>query len=302
GDSIALYSRDLKDVTGQFPEVVAAAEQLPSDVILDGEILAFRDGGVLPFSALQRRLGRVSPSPAILAEVPVIHVAWDLLVSGGLSRLDAPLRERRRLLEALGLGGSLAIAHRESAQGAAEIDRRFEGARARLNEGLMVKDPDSPYTPGRRGMYWLKIKRPLDTLDVVVTAAEWGHGRRREVLSDVTFAVRVDGSDELVPIGKAYTGLTDAEIQEMTSLLIETTVAERGGILTVRPLIVLEVAFDAVQRSSRHSSGYALRFPRIVRWRRDKGPGDSDVLSRVGSLANARSRSRQQRVDRAGAG
>src|SRR6202035_1473873 len=158
--------------------------------------------------------------------------------------------------------------HLERVHGEAEIDRRFDDARARLNEGLLLKQPESPYTPGRRGLNWLKLKRALDTLDVVVVGAEWGHGKRRGVLSDVTFAVRVDGTDQLATIGKAYTGLTDAEIAEMTALL-------------------LEITFDAVQFSARHKSGFALRFPRIARWRNDKPTSEIDTLSRVRDLATA---------------
>ena len=166
---------------------------------------------------------------------------------------------------------------------------------------LLLKQPESPYTPGRRGLNWLKLKRPLDTLDVVVVGAEWGHGKRRGVLSDVTFAVRVDGSDELATIGKAYTGLTDAEIAEMTALLLDITIADHGHYRTVEPRIVLEIAFDAVQFSARHKSGFALRFPRIARWRHDKSPADIDTLSRVRDLATAIERDRVQLVDQTGA-
>src|SRR6202035_6150127 len=159
--------------------------------------------------------------------------------------------------------------HLERVHGEAEIDRRFDDARARLNEGLLLKQPESPYTPGRRGLNWLKLKRALDTLDVVVVGAEWGHGKRRGVLSDVTFAVRVDGSDELATVGKAYTGLTDVEIAEMTRLLLDATVTDHGHYRSVRPEIVVEVAFDSVQPSTRHRSGYPLRFPRMARSRHD---------------------------------
>ena len=245
-------------------------------MILDGEILAFREGRVLPFHDLQTRLGRRNPSQAAREAVPVIYVAWDLLLHGDESLLDTPLRERRRRLEALSLGDGFALAHLEPAVGAAAVDERFAAARARRNEGLMLKDPDSAYTPGRRGLAWLKLKRPLDTLDVVVVGAEWGHGKRRGVLSDVTFAVR-NGDGELVTVGKAYTGLTDAEIAEMTALLLDITLEDRGHYRTVRPQIVLEVAFDAVQPSSRHRSGYALRFPRIARWRHDKPVEEIDT-------------------------
>jgi DNA ligase-1 len=294
-----LFSRDLKDVTAQFPEVAEAAAALPGIVLLDGEVLAYRDGAVMPFAALQTRLGRKQPSLAVLQRVPVIFVAWDLLYLDGESLLDEPLRERRKRLDALQLGGALATAHQEHARGAAAVDLLFDNARERLNEGLIAKDPRSSYTPGRRGLAWLKLKKPLDTLDVVVTGAELGHGKRRDVLSDVTFSVRVDDSDELVPIGKAYTGLTDAEIAEMTEMLKSITLSEHGRYRVVMPQIVLEVAFDRVQPSTRHRSGYALRFPRIARWRHDKSPRDIDTLARVAALARTREGEHVQLVDQA---
>ncbi|MDQ6847610.1 MAG: ATP-dependent DNA ligase [Candidatus Dormibacteraeota bacterium] len=298
GGRVALYSRDLNQVTEQFPEVAEAAVDT-ADVILDGEILAFRDGRVLPFHDLQTRLGRRNPSQAARDAVPVIYVAWDVLLHGEESLLDTPLRERRSRLEALSLGDGFALAHLEPAVGAAAVDDRFADARARRNEGLMLKDPDSAYTPGRRGLAWLKLKRPLDTLDVVVVGAEWGHGKRRGVLSDVTFAVR-NGAGDLVTVGKAYTGLTDAEILEMTGLLLDITIDDGGHYRTVRPQIVLEVAFDAVQQSSRHRSGYALRFPRIARWRHDKPVEEIDTLERVAAIAESQAHDREQLVDPAG--
>ncbi|TMC48031.1 MAG: ATP-dependent DNA ligase [Chloroflexi bacterium] len=294
---VLLCSRDLKDITEQFPEVVRAARRVEGALLLDGELLAFRERRVLPFAALQTRLGRKRPPPQLLAEVPVVFVAWDLLFQDGESLLEQPLRARRERLEALGLGDGFALAHLERARGVDALEQLFLDARARRNEGLMAKDPDSAYTPGRRGLAWLKLKKPLDTLDVVVIGAEWGHGKRHGVLSDVTFAVRVDGSDELVPVGKAYTGLTDAEIAEMTAMLLERTVSEHGSYRTVRPDIVLEVAFDAVQRSARHRSGFALRFPRILRWRRDKPPEEIDTLSRVRAIAEQLAEGPEQRVD-----
>jgi DNA ligase 1 len=301
GSDIALYSRDLKNISAQFPEITDAAVHLHADVMLDGEILAFHDGRVMPFHALQTRLGRVSPGAEVMAAVPVIYVAWDVLRVDDEVLIDHPLRERRARLEALLVPHPLALAHLERVHGEAEIDRRFEDARARLNEGLLLKQPESPYTPGRRGLNWLKLKRPLDTLDVVVVGAEWGHGKRRGVLSDVTFAVRVDDTDDLATIGKAYTGLTDVEIAEMTALLLDITIADHGHYRTVEPRIVLEVAFDAVQFSARHKSGFALRFPRIARWRHDKAPTDVDTLSRVRDLASAIEHERVQLVDQTGA-
>ncbi len=298
---MALYSRDLKNVSAQFPEIVAGAAQLRADVMLDGEILAFHGGRVMPFHALQTRLGRVAPDAEIMAAVQVIYVAWDLLMVDDEVVLDSPLRERRARLEALAVPPPLALAHLERVRGKDEVDRRFDDARARLNEGLLLKQPESPYTPGRRGLNWLKLKRPLDTLDVVVVGAEWGHGKRRGVLSDVTFAVRVDDTEQLVTIGKAYTGLTDVEIAEMTALLLEITVADHGHYRTVQPRIVLEVAFDAVQVSARHKSGFALRFPRIAHWRHDKLPAEIDTLSRVAQIAMAVERERVQLVDQTSA-
>jgi DNA ligase-1 len=301
GPDAALYSRDLKNISAQFPEIIGAAVNLHADVMLDGEILAFHDGRVMPFHALQTRLGRVSPDDKVMSAVPVIYVAWDVLMVDDKVLIDLPLHERRGRLEALEVPHPLALAHLERVRGEAEIDRRFEDARARLNEGLLLKQPDSPYTPGRRGLNWLKLKRPLDTLDVVVVGAEWGHGKRRGVLSDVTFAVRVDGTEQLATIGKAYTGLTDVEIAEMTALLLDITVADHGHYRTVQPRIVLEIAFDAVQSSSRHKSGFALRFPRIARWRHDKAPADVDTISRVRDLAAAIEHERVQLVDQRGA-
>jgi DNA ligase-1 len=293
-----LFSRDLKDVTDQFPEVAESALLIGRAVILDGEVLGFREGRVLPFAALQRRLGRRSPNAAIRAEVPVIHVAWDILWEAGESLLDSPLRERRGRLESLRLPPGIALSHLEEARGAAALEHLFLDARRRLNEGLMLKVPTSPYLPGRRGLYWLKLKRPLDTLDCVVVGAEWGHGRRRDVLSDVTFAVRIEESGDLVPVGKAYSGLSDQEIVTMTEMLRQSTVEVRGRYHRVVPEIVVEVAFDAVQASNRHRGGYALRFPRIARWRHDKSVADISTLSDVARLARAGGEEKGQRVER----
>ena len=297
GSRVALYSRDLKDVTSQFPEVAQAAATVRCPVIIDGELLAIRDGRVLAFQDLQTRLGRKSPPAALVASVPVALVAWDLLVEDGESLLDTPLRERRRRLQNLGLGQGFALAHQEHARGAGALEQLFLDARARHNEGLMAKSPESAYTPGRRGMAWLKLKKPLDTLDVVVVGAEWGHGKRRGVLSDVTFAVRDDCSGELVTVGKAYTGLTDAEIAAMTEELLAITVADHGWYRQVEPRIVLEVAFDNVQASTRHRSGYALRFPRILRRRDDRSVDDIDTVARVRGIAEALISARVQKVD-----
>jgi DNA ligase-1 len=222
-----------------------------------------------------------------VAAHPVAFVAFDCLVHEDQGLLDEPLRTRRATLEALALPPGQALAPVWTASSAEALDALFEAAQARGNEGLMVKQPEAPYASGRRGAQWLKVKRPLDTLDVVVVGAEWGHGKRRAVLSDLTFAVRDEDTGRLVTIGKAYNGLTDAEILAMTERLTALTVEDHGHYRTVRPEIVLEVAFNHLQRSTRHTSGYALRFPRIVRVREDRRPESASTLRDVMRLASA---------------
>ena len=282
---VRLYSRDRRDLTPQFPEVVAAFAAGAGRYVLDGEVLAMAGGRALPFQRLQQRLGRREPDRDVVAAHPVAFVAFDCLAREDDGLLDAPLRTRRAALEALALPAGQAVAPVHTAASAEELDALFHAAQARGNEGLMVKQPESPYASGRRGAQWLKIKRPLETLDVVVVGAEWGHGKRRAVLSDLTFAVRDEETGELVTIGKAYNGLTDVEIREMTDRLIALTVEDRGHYRTVRPEIVLEVAFNHLQRSARHASGYALRFPRIVRVRPDRSPENASTLADVARLA-----------------
>ena len=284
GERVELFSRDLKETTGAFPELVEAAAAMAHDVLFDGEVLAHRDGRVLRFFELQHRLGRKQVEAALRSEVPVVLVIFDLLWLDGRTLLDEALTERRKLLEGLGLRHPFLLARLEEATDPQHLDRIFAETRERGNEGLMVKDPLSPYTPGRRGLAWLKLKRPLATLDVVVTAVEWGHGKRRGVLSDYTFAVKDSATGKLVNVGKAYTGLTDAEIAEFTKRFLEMTVQDQGYRRMVRPEVVLEVAFDSIQHSGRHMSGYALRFPRIVRIRDDKPVDEIDTVERVAEL------------------
>ena len=294
GEMVRLFSRDLHDISSGYPEVVEAARGLPWDGILDGEILGLKDGVVLPFVALQARLGRKAPSATILDEVPVAYVAFDVLAldpAGGMTiepLLDEPLEERRRRLEALDLpgsgGGRFVLSHLATADSTEALEHAFAGARARRNEGLMVKDPRSIYSPGRRGYGWLKMKKALATLDCVVVGVEVGHGKRHGVLSDYTFAVRDEANDRLVTIGKAYSGLTDAEIAEMTAWFIAHTISVHGRYRVVEPSIVVEIAFDVIMRSKRHRSGFALRFPRIAHLRRDKSAADADTLETVERL------------------
>ncbi len=281
---VELFSRDLKETTEAFPELTESAPQLGHSVLFDGEVLAHRDGKVLRFFELQHRLGRKKVTAELRREVPVVLVIFDLLHLDGRSLLDEPLETRRRLLESLGVEHPFLLARLEEATSPDDLDRIFADTRERGHEGLMAKDPMSPYTPGRRGLAWLKLKRPLATLDVVVTAAEWGHGKRKGVLSDYTFAVKDTKTGHLVNVGKAYSGLTDAEIAEMTKRFLSITLEDRGWARVVKPEVVLEVAFDSIQHSKRHASGFALRFPRIVNIRDDKPVDEIDTLQRVEEL------------------
>ena len=304
---VRLFSRTLDDVSESFPEVVATLGSVSEEVILDGEILAWRqgedEGNAMPFSLLQQRLGRKQVSEQMIAAVPVAYVVFDVIYAGEIT-LDRPLAERNAILDRVfpsdgriapaaiqkeqarlvfeeeqPVSGCVLRAPSRRADSTEQLESYFEEAMARGNEGLMIKDLQSPYTPGKRGKWWLKLKRELATLDVVVTAVEYGHGKRIGVLSDYTFAVRK--GEELVNIGKAYSGLTDVEIAEMTQWFLAHTTADHGFLREVEPKIVLEVAFNAIMRSDRHDSGYALRFPRIVRIRRDKVPADANTVEDV---------------------
>ena len=290
---VEIFSRDLRRITSQFDELVERAGELTDEVILDGEIMAFEHGKKLTFFDLQKRLGRKRESADLFAapsaDVPVVLVAFDLLWLNGRSLLKMPLRARRELLHGLTRPAQFQVAEVSPARSAAEIEAAFQQARRRLNEGLMVKDPESQYTPGRRGLSWFKLKKELATLDVVVVAAELGHGKRNHVLSDYTFAVRDEASGQLLPIGKAYSGLTDVEIAELTEHFRRNTIRDRGRYLEVKPDTVLEIAFDSIQPSTRHASGLALRFPRIKAIRRDK------TLQAIDTLAYARQLAREIR-------
>jgi DNA ligase-1 len=286
---IEIFSRDLKRITDQFPEIAERAGDFSAEVILDGEIIAFAEGRKLTFFDLQKRLGRKNESADLFAiasaDVPVIFIAFDLLFLNGRSLLKMPLRQRRELLRQLELPPQFQVSEVVAADSADAIEREFKNARLRSNEGLMIKDPESFYAPGRRGMFWFKLKKELATLDVVVVAAELGHGKRNHVLSDYTFAVRDESTGELLPIGKAYSGLTDPEIAELTEHFKRNTIVDRGRYREVKPNIVLEVAFNSIQPSSRHASGLALRFPRIKAIRRDKTVDAIDTLAYARRLA-----------------
>jgi DNA ligase-1 len=285
---VAIYSRTMDEITVRFPELIEPLRSLPHDAVIDGEIVPARGEKILPFSELQKRLGRKTVSEELRAEVPVVLVAYDLLYANDRILIDEALEERRRLLEHLiRTNGTIRVSKASRFREVAALDEEFDAARGRGNEGLMIKSPASAYKPGRRGREWLKLKRAIATLDVVVTAVEVGHGKRHKLLSDYTFAVRRSEKDnELLNIGKAYSGLTDVELEELTKWFKEHTIREfaHGRVRLVEPRIVIEVTFDRVQKSNRHKSGYALRFPRILRLRPDKSAEEIDTLEIVQKL------------------
>ncbi len=300
GGRVAIYSRTMDEITHRFPELIGPLQSLPTDVIIDGEIVPASGQVILPFSELQKRLGRKNVSTQLLTAVPVVLVAYDLLYAAGKVLINQPLTERRHLLgQIVPDRGPLRMSPGKLFQDAAMLDDEFDRARARGNEGLMIKSPESVYKPGRRGRDWLKLKRAIATLDVAVTAVEVGHGKRRNLLSDYTFAVRRStDDDELLNIGKAYSGLTDRELTELTEWFKEHTLQEfaHGRVRVVEPAIVIEVTFDRVQPSKRHRSGYALRFPRILRLRPDKKPTDIDTLETVRRLVEASDSTPERRI------
>jgi len=277
--SIRVYSRRLEEITSSFPEIVKALGLVKGEFVLDGEIVPFESGKPLPFQLLQRRLRRQEDFESAAMKAPVSYFAFDLLFRDGKETVDQPLSERRKRLRQIIAGTDVKMAESYDVASADEIDAAFRRSRALGYEGLVVKDPDGVYAMGKRGTAWVKLKEELDTLDVVIVAAEYGHGKRAGVISDYTFAVK--DADELKTIGKAYSGLTDKEIDEMTRKLKGITVKDFGYRRQVRPEVVVEVAFDSIQRSDRHDSGYALRFPRIKRIRTDKSVADIDTMDKV---------------------
>lgn len=289
---VAVYTRSLDDATHSFPDVVSRFAPLATSLVIDGEILAWGPNGrALNFAVLQQRLQRRKIDTALLEQVPAAYIAYDLLYENGELLDQTPLAERRARLERYlaGLDPLLILSPQRPLLAIDAIGPEFDAARARGNEGLLLKRRDSLYQGGKRGGDWLKVKRAFGTLDVVVTAAEQGHGKRATMLSDYTFAVR-DG-DRFLNIGKAYSGLTDPEIRELTRLFRSIATERFGRVTLVQPRVILEVAFDGIQKSPRHKSGYALRFPRILRWRTDKTPDEIDTLDHVTALYESSLRS-----------
>jgi DNA ligase-1 len=297
GGECVLWSRGEEMVTGQFPEIVQCAARLPAGLVLDGEVLAWRDGAALPFSALQRRLGRKSLTRGVLVEAPAAFMAYDLLEYEGRDIRERPLRERLGLLREIlaGAGGPLLLSGAlEAADWEAAEALRVRAREVRA-EGLMIKGLDSPYRAGRvRGDWWKWKVDPL-SVDAVLLYAEAGHGRRANLFTDYTFGVWEAG--ELVPFTKAYSGLTDGEIATLDRWIRQNTLEKFGPVRVVPPEHVFELHFEGIAASQRHRGGVALRFPRIARWRTDKPPAEADTLEGLRGLIDEEPTLRQAELD-----
>jgi DNA ligase-1 len=294
GTDVSVYSRNMEDVTAALPEVVEFAEEhLAAPAIVDGEVVAVDDDGeVLPFQNVLRRFRRKHEVERMREEVAVELRAFDCLHAPrekggddgqdprGEDLLDAPLTERRERLAAVLDGG---LSTFEVLEGVEAVERVEREALAAGHEGVMLKNPDSAYTPGRRGKQWLKRKPDVETLDLVVTGAEWGEGRRAELLGTYLLSARTD--DDFETVGKVATGVTDEQLDQLHERLEPHVVGEDGKTVDVEPAVVFEVGYEEIQPSPTYSSGYALRFPRFVAVREDRAPGDADSVERVERLA-----------------
>ena len=280
-----VWSRGEELVTDKFPEYAPLAQELPHGTVIDGEILPYRDGRPLLFNDLQTRIGRKRVTRKVLDNAPVVLMAYDLLEWEGRDLRETPLSERRVLLEQLVAKAKnpvLLLSEAVDFQDWSELAAEREQAREIGSEGIMLKRLNSPYRSGRRKGDWWKWKVDPFTVDAVMIYAQQGHGRRANLFTDFTFAVW-DG-DQLVPFTKAYSGLTDKEFQEITRWVRQNTIDRFGPVRSVKPTFVFELAFEGIRESSRHKSGIALRFPRILRWRRDKPIQEANTLEDLRSL------------------
>lgn len=288
---VALYGRDTNDITVAFPEIAAAATQLADSLILDGEIVAFEEGHPLPVSAVQSRLSGAETTLHERERTAVQFVAFDLIALGAELLIGAPLHKRHATLASLkiveGSGGVIDVAPQRVVQDIEEIEAEFIAARMRGSEGVVLKSTTAAYAPGRRGSAWLKLKHPIDSVDCVVVGVEYGVGRRRTLLSELTFAVRDDLSGRLTTLGRASAQLGEREMSEMGRWFEAHTVAQLGNYRSVEPRIVVEVSFDELRRSARSGSGYSVRGARIVRFRTDLGPDQVASLSAIEARCRA---------------
>ena len=283
GGQTVLWSRGEELITDRFPEIAAAGARLAEGTVLDGEVMPWKDGAPLSFGAMQRRIGRKTLGAKILAEVPAVLVAFDLLEWGGEDARERPIEWRRAQLEAA-VEGIEGLVLSPLVRGADwdELRTLRQESRERKVEGFMLKRLGSPYRVGRRRGDWWKWKIDPYSVDCVLIYAQPGHGRRASLFTDYTFGVWENG--ELVPFAKAYSGLSDEEIREVDAFVRRNTVERFGPVHAVRPELVFELAFEGIRKSPRHRSGIAVRFPRMARWRRDKKPEDADTIETIRAL------------------
>lgn len=319
GEKCKLFSRNLSDISYAFPELVDSATKICKkkskseggditdiNFVLDGELIGYKDNKPLPFQELQKRLRKKVMTKELLREIPIQYIVYDVMFYDDKSVIRNSLITRKKLLTGLLLNDkNIIIAKSTFVKTSEEINLNFKKSRSEGHEGLVIKDPESNYHPGKRGKYWIKLKEELDTIDAVVVIAEYGHGKRAGTLSDYTLAIKDfkstttqgddnhtleskinkdDQSSSLRIIGKAYSGLSNNEIEFMTTKLKSLMVKDEGSRIIVKPEIVLEVSFDTIQKSDRHDSGYALRFPRIKNIRYDKSINDIDNLEKVQNI------------------
>ena len=279
-----VWSRGEELVTDKYPEFSVMLDLLPDGTVIDGEIMPFKNDQPLSFNHLQTRIGRKTLSPKLLKDVPVAFIAYDVLEYNGNDIREKPMHERRAILEELCAGTSSVLRLSQLVPYTTWEELAHERSRSRefLSEGIMLKRKDSTYGDGRRRGDWWKWKIDPHTVDAVLIYAMGGSGRRANLYTDYTFAVWNDG--QLVPFTKAYSGLTDDELREVDRWIKQNTIERFGPVRSVKPLLVFELAFEGIARSTRHKSGIALRFPRIKRWRKDKPASEANALSDLTQL------------------
>jgi DNA ligase-1 len=288
-----LWSRGEELITERYPELTAVGDALPEGTVIDGEIVPFKDGHVLPFTLLQKRIGRKLVTRSILTQVPVVIIAYDLVEYNQVDIRDWPLQRRRTALEGIvaglareypGLGSRLRLSPLIGANSWHDLEMARDASREHEAEGLMLKRRDSAYGVGRRRGDWWKWKVLPYTIDAVLIMAQRGSGKRASLYTDYTFGVWDTNIGKLVPIAKAYSGLTDEEIRRVDAFVRQNMIEKFGPVRTVKPDLVFELAFEGLNRSNRHKSGIAVRFPRIARWRTDKPPAEADTLDTLRAL------------------
>ena len=282
---VTIYSRRLENVTKALPEIVEEIKRCVKEgVILDGEVIAVKDGKPMPFQEVLRRFRRKHEITKAMEKIPLEVYFFDVLYNEG-EVIDLPLKERRKILESVIRESNVVkVAKQVVTDKKEEIEKVFREALERGHEGAMLKNPNSPYVPGKRGRHWLKLKEVMETLDLVVVGGEWGEGRRSHLISSFELACLDSRTGRLLRIGQVGTGFTDEDLEELTELLKPLIVREEGKKIYFRPKVVFEVAYQEIQKSPKYESGFALRFPRFVRVRYDKGIEDADTIDRVREL------------------